>query len=159
MTQAQLGLYRREWNLARKWFRAHGLDPVQADAKRHAIHRQALGADKSSLDLTNPEFDKVLAAFRGVYDGGNLDAQLRQVEQPELRTEALRAGARELATGCVSRGGSERAYLDGLARRVFKALGFDDLTERQLQQLCGILARRKKHLRVAAAVAGSDDPF
>jgi hypothetical protein len=145
MNQAQLGLYRREWGLARKWFRAHGLLPMQADAKRHALHKQALGADKSSLDFTNAEFDKVLAAFRAVHDGGNLDAQLRQAEQPEDRMATLRARARDVASDIVLSAGMEAGYLDGLARKVFRA-AFADLNERQLQQLVGILHRRIKQM-------------
>lgn len=145
MTKAQLGLYWREWGLARGWFRDHGLLPKQADAKRRALHKQALGVDKSSVEFTNAEFDKVLGSFRAVHDGGNLDAQLRQAEQPEDRMATLRARARDVAADIVVGQGMEAGYLDGLARKVFRA-AFGDLNERQLQQLVGILHRRLKQM-------------
>jgi hypothetical protein len=118
---------------------------MQADAKRHSLHKQALGADKSSLDFTNAEFDKVLAAFRAVHDGGNLDAQLRQAEQPQDRVDTLRARAHSVAADIVVREGMEAGYLDGLAKKVFH-VSFEELAERQLQQLVGILHRRTKQM-------------
>jgi hypothetical protein len=78
MTKAQIYLYRAEWSKARK---AGGLK----EHDRHEIHIQVLGADKSSLDLTNAEFDKVLAAFRAVSAPYNLKPQLRAQEQPNTR--------------------------------------------------------------------------
>lgn len=129
---------------------------------RHEIHRAALGQDKSSLDFTNAELDKVLAKFRAYSDGANLDAQLAAEDQPDLRTQALRANARDLASRCVSRAGTEGAYLDGMARKVFKIDQYHKLSERDLQKLCGILARRKRQLAMAAkmaAQAANPNPF
>lgn len=89
MTPAQTALYFYQWGLARDWFLAQGLDSKQVDAKRHALHVKALGRDKSSKDFTNADLDKVIAAFKAVHDGGNLDAQLAQLDQPEKRREML----------------------------------------------------------------------
>jgi hypothetical protein len=148
MTPAAHRRYLWEWGQARKWFRAHGLDPQQAEAKRHALHAQALGRDKSSKDLTNGELTMVLAAFRAIYDGGNLSAQLDAEDDPERRVDHLRANARAIAAECVSHEGSEGAYLDGLSRRIGGA-SFENLDERKLQILVGILIRRKKQLQAA----------
>lgn len=153
MTQAQLALYRFEWGRTRKWLRAHGRTPERADSMRHEIHKAALGVDKSSLEFTNADLDKVLAKLRSYSDGANLDAQLAAEDQPAHRIQALVANARELAAAVVSREGTERAYLDGLAKRVFKNGDYQALQERQLQQLCGILARRKRQL------ANAGNPF
>lgn len=147
MTQSQLALYRFEWGKTRKWLRAHGRTPERADWMRHEIHKAALGSDKSSLDFTNADLDKVLAKLRSYSDGANLDAQLRAEEQPEQRIQALVANARFLAEAVVDRAGTEAAYLDGLSKKVFKHGDYKTLTERQLQQLCGILARRKRQLQ------------
>ena len=149
MNPAQLNLYRYEWGRTRKWLRAHGRTPERADAMRHEIHKAAIGVDKSSLDLTNSELDKVLAKFRSYSDGANLDAQLGAEEQPEMRRQALVANARELASKVVARAGTERAYLDGLCDRLFKVRDYEAVSERQLQKLCGILARRKRQLAEA----------
>ena len=162
MNPAQLRLYRREWGLTRRWLRAHGRTPERADSMRHEMHKGAIGYDKSSLDFTNAELDKVLAKFRSWSDGANLDAQLAAEDQPELRIQALQANARELASHCVARAGMEAAYLDGLARRLFKVEAWHKLAERQLQILCGVLARRKKKLGMAAKMAAQTrepDPF
>ncbi len=153
MNQAQLRLYRFEWAQTRKWLRAHGRTPERADAMRHELHKAAIGIDKSSLDLTNGELDKVLAKFRSYSDGANLDAQLDAQEQPEMRRQALIANARELASKVVARAGTERAYLDGLADKLFKVRDYQAISERELQKLCGILAKRKRQL------ADKNNPF
>jgi Protein of unknown function (DUF1018) len=146
VNEAQLRLYRYEWGRCRKWLRAHGRTPERADAMRHEIHKAAIGFDKSSLDLTNAELDKVLAKFRSYSEGDNLDAQLAAEDQPAHRKQALVANVRELAAGVVDREGTEAAYLDGLARRMFKVPEWHALSERQLQVLRGVVTRRKRQL-------------
>lgn len=91
MNAAQTSLYFYQWGLARDWYTKQGLDPKQADAKRHALHVKALGKDKSSKAFTNDDLDKVIAVFKAVHDGGNLNAQLAQLDQPAQRREALEA--------------------------------------------------------------------
>src|SRR5258708_1762352 len=57
MTHAQTMKYFREWGLVRAHFIAKGIDPKQAENKRHQLHKQALGMDKSSKDFTNADLD------------------------------------------------------------------------------------------------------
>ncbi len=165
MNAAQTGLYWREWSLARDWFRSHGRGVSQADEMRHTLHERTLGRTKSSKDFTNADLDKVLASFRAIHDGGNLDAQLAAEDQPEHRHQALVANVRDLASGCVSREGTERAYLDGLAKKLFGADRYQDLDERRLQQLRGVLFKRLAQLRKkvgkteAAAAGCGPNPF
>lgn len=78
MTKPQIYLYRAEWSKARK---AGGLK----ESDRHKIHVDVLGCDKSSLDLTNDEFDKVLAAFRAISAPTSLNLQLSTLNQPRQR--------------------------------------------------------------------------
>lgn len=125
MTAAQTNLYFFEWGEVRKHYRAKGIDAKQADNKRHVLHRRALGKDKSSKDFTNAELDKVIAIFRAVHDGGNLDAQLAQLDQPEHRRALMirraRAAVRSFVDG-VDEAAKDRnilAYLDGVADRMF----------------------------------------
>lgn len=153
MTDAQTRLYWREWSLAREWYRSHGKGTSQADEMRHTIHARALGREKSSKDFTNPDLDKVLAAFRAVHDGGNLEAQLRAEDQPVLRTQALIANVREVAKGCVDREGMEDAYLNGLTKKVFQVNTYKELREGQLSQLRGILFQRLAQIRRARSRA------
>lgn len=155
MNQAQTALYFRHWGLARKWYIAHGIDPKQADAKRHALHKQALGHDKSSKEFTNPDLDKVLAAFQAVHDGGNLNAQLRQIDQPEARGRALHARIASLAEACGIEGGIEG--LEGYLKNFMHGRPYARLSERELQQVAGILERRAGQL--VPAGGNGPDPF
>ncbi len=153
MNAAQTSLYFFEWGRVRKHYLARGLDPKQADAKRHELHRKALGRDKSSKGFTNADLDKVIAVFRAEWDGGNLDAQLRQLDQPEERRRGLLANVATLAEACGIDGGG-----DGVERYLFAFLRgrtLADLDERDLQQVVGILHRRAKQL----ATKSEDEPF
>lgn len=151
MNAAQLRKYRAEWGKARQWLRANGRTAQQADAMRHTIHRQKLGRDKSSLALTNDEFTRVLAGFRAVYDGGNLDAQLQANDDPERRVADLRAGIVALAARCGITGGL--AGVEAYFRTWLQGRTIAALTERELQQLRGILDRR------LAQLPDGDNPF
>lgn len=125
MNPAQTSLYFREWGLVRKHFIAKGLDSKQADNKRHELHRRALGIDKSSKDFTNAELDKVLAVFRAVHDGGNLDAQLAALDQPENRRLKMIDRARKAVRSFINgktdadKEANVARYLDGTADRMF----------------------------------------
>jgi hypothetical protein len=119
MTSAQTNLYFFEWGRARAHYLAKGFDAKQADSKRHELHRRALGRDKSSKDFSNPDLDKVIAAFRAVYDGGNLDAQLAQLDQPENRRQRMIERAEKAVASFVGGGDDAvRRYLDGTAERM-----------------------------------------
>ena len=154
MTPAQYSLYFREWGKVRTSFIANGIDPKQADNKRHELHRKALGSDKSSKDFTNSDLDKVLAAFYAITRPTDLVAQLHQIEQPNKRHSELQARARDLASRCVSKPGLEGVYLDGMARKIFGPSQYHLLDEKQLASLCGILQRRITQLTRSARSFG-----
>ncbi len=147
MNAAQTKKYWWEWGRARTYYIGRGLTHEAADQKRHDLHVKALGRDKSSKSLTNPDLDKVIAAFRAVWDGGNLDAQMRQLDQPEARLRALHARIAQLAEACGIEGGEEAlgAYL----KNFLKGRSWGDLTERDLEKVAGILGRRAKQLAPA----------
>lgn len=77
----QKQLYWREWASVVKACKAQDWPPPD----RHELHRRALKADKSMLDLTNAEFDLVLAEFRALSRPTNVKAQMRQLDQPRQR--------------------------------------------------------------------------
>lgn len=77
--------------------------------------RKALGADKDSRDLNNNEFDAVLGVFAGYAEMGNLDEQLRIIEQPLKRI--LFAAKRYLDELKIEERGRE-AYLAAIYKRV-----------------------------------------
>jgi hypothetical protein len=84
MTDAQVGLYRREWGKARAVLR-RTLSAKAADEERHAIHIQALGKDKSSLSFNNADLDEVLKLFRSISQPANFVAQVELVDMGATR--------------------------------------------------------------------------
>lgn len=167
MNRAQTSLYFREWGLVRKWYVVRGIDPKQADAKRHALHRTALGEDKSSKDFSNRDLDAVLAAFRAVHDGGNLDAQLDQLDQPAHRRAVLLEQCID-AAGEMHRLGDARlrereariGYVRGTAKNVVRKEPAD-CSDAELGKVLGCLRRRAAVMRKKnqGAAARSEQPF
>jgi hypothetical protein len=151
MTPAQTSLYFFHWGQVRKHHLARGIDPKQVDVKRHELHKRALGRDKSSKDFTNADLDKVIGAFRAVYDGGNLDAQLQQIDQPDNRRAAMVKQCRDSAATFID--GRDEAhktflidrYLDGIADKMFGVqfarLDHGQDGHGQLAKVMGALAR------------------
>lgn len=167
MNAAQKNLYFFEWGRVREHYRSKGIDPKQADAKRHELHKRALGRDKSSKDFTNAELDRVIAVFRAVYDGGNLEAQLAQLDQPESRRRSMIARC-NVAVRSFIEGTTEtmieqnaKAYLDGTAQRMFGVafVHLDNGQEgnAQLAKVMGALERTARVRREKAAER--DDPY
>jgi hypothetical protein len=169
MTAAQTKLYFFEWGQVRKHYLAKGIDAKQVDAKRHELHQRALGRARSSKDLSNAELDKVIAVFRAVYDGGNLDAQLAQLDQPENRRLQLIKRCRH-AAGSFIEGDDEyevekniTAYLDGTADRMFGvsfvSLDQGQVGDAQLRKVMGALDRtaRVRKAKQAPAEAPARD--
>jgi hypothetical protein len=147
----QTRLYFFHWGKVRKHYLEKGIDPKQADHKRHELHKRALGRDKSSKDFTNADLDRVIAVFRAVSDDANLDAQLRQLDQPENRRAALVKRC-QAAAGSFIEGEDEyeiarnvQAYLDGTADRMFGVafvhLDHGQEGDAQLRKVMGALER------------------
>jgi hypothetical protein len=146
MNPPQTRLYWREWGRARERFIGLGFTHAEADAKRMALHAKALGQPKSSKDLNNADLDKVLAAFRAVWDDANLDAQLRQEEQPEKRLIALQQRCYRAVQSFITEGPEVRRslaienYIGATAQRIC-GKRFDECDERELGKLAGALER------------------
>ncbi len=165
MNAAQTRLYFFEWGRARAWSETHGVTTAaQLDARRHALHVKALGRDKSSKAFTTDDLDRVIAAFRAVWDGGNLDAQLDAQEAPEERLAAVldkcQAATWEMyELGDLRLGNRERAmrYVAGTAKNVI-GKELSDCTEADLGKVLGCLLRRVRVLRAQnpAAAASLD---
>lgn len=126
MTKKQTSLYWREWAKVTKAY---------PDADRHDLHHQALGHDKSSKAFTNADLDKALGVFRAISEPANLEAQLRQMDQPCRR---LKWKIRRLCPD---------AYREQIMRGKFGTTNLDELDESQLVQLRNTLAARSNKLR------------
>lgn len=149
MTPLQKRKYWWEWGKVRKHLLAGGAAADAVAARRHALHVRALGRDKSSATFTNADFDRVIAAFRAVWDDANFSVQMRQQEQPEGRAARTRARIEALLPAIGVAEGKGIPYLNGMARRIFGSGHFDDLTDAQLYSLEGILRRRVRQLHPA----------
>lgn len=128
MTPKQCSLYFREWGRVRSTCRQHGW-PVP---ERHDLHARALGQDKSSKDFTNQDLDRVLAEFQAISRPDDLDAQLRQQDQPRCR---LLYGIWRVAP---------EPYWRAIARDKFGTADLDRLNLDQLHQLRITLAARAR---------------
>jgi hypothetical protein len=163
---------RKYWWLfgpVRDYLRGKGYSPKQIEERRHALHRKALGADKSSKDFTDADFDAVKRVFRAEWDGGNLDAQLAAEDEPQQRRQAIVDRCLE-ATGDMHALGDSRlstrraclGYIGGTARKVI-GKELDQCTEAELGTVFGCLQRRVRVLRSrnpdAAAALDSSRPF
>ena len=147
MSPLQTAKYFREWGKVRAHYIAQGIDPKQVDAKRHELHRKALGAMKSSKAFTNSDLDKVLATFYSITRPADLNAQLHQIEQPLERLRGVQHALLDLAAKVVDEPGREKAYVKGLAEKIFLGIEYTALTESQLQQIAGIVRARIKQIR------------
>ncbi len=154
MNAAQTAKYFFEWGRARDYFLGRGLSHALADAKRHELHRKALGLDKSSKEFSNADLDAVLAVFRAVWDGGNLDAQLRQLDMPERRAANAVQRIQSLKLSLGLKPGLESGYVQGIARNLFGVTDgqWQKLDAVQLAQLEGVIMRRLRQLHSAEKV-------
>jgi len=137
MTPLQNSLYFREWGKLRAACQRKGR-PVP---DRHELHIRALGQDKSHLDFTNEDFDRVLAEFRAISRPDDLAAQLRQQDMPRRR---LLYTIRRLAPA---------PYCQAIARDKFGTTDLDNLDLGQLRQLRITLAARARSRNLQAAAA------
>lgn len=148
MNAAQHRKYLSEWGLVRKHYRAQGLEPKACDAKRHELHKKALGRDKSSLDLTNAEFDAVLAVFSGISRPMDLKTQLRLQEQAAERAARRQAYAAELLNALAVLLHGHAGYLDQLSLNICGRT-WDRLTEIEAEKIIGVLVDRAKRHKPA----------
>jgi hypothetical protein len=123
MTAAQTKKYWQLWGRVRKALTELGdFSKADADAERHAIHREALGCERSSKDFKNRDVDAVFDAFERilvVFDGpGTHD---RAETQPTARL-----------VWAIEQLGLDEPYLQAIARDQFKTDAWRSLTERQL---------------------------
>lgn len=147
MNSAQTNLYFREWGKVRDYFRAKGIDPKLADAKRHELHEKALGKKKSSKLFTNADLDKVLAVFWSYTKPADLNAQLRQQDQQIERMRKMQDDCRDLVrrlpkTATVDdRDFFVKNYLNSMANST-AGKAFAMLEENELSRMLGILRHR-----------------
>jgi hypothetical protein len=123
MTTKQINLYRFKWGQARKvLMELGGLSSSEAEAERHAIHAEALGRDKSSLDLTNEDFDKVLDALEDILVLAHGPRSGRRQDQQPARRLIF----------AIGKLGLDDAYLNAISDDQFRVADWRTLTGRDL---------------------------
>lgn len=134
MTPKQHKLYIGTWLRVKKTLiTLGGFSKEEAEAKRHEIHTEALGKDKSSKEFTNADLDRVLDAFQ-VYLGLSDPRQSkRAVEQPRKR--ALHA---------IHALGHTDAYIAAICQDRFGHTNLDALSESDLWKLKITLVERAR---------------
>lgn len=99
MSPAKRTMLFGEFKKARKWYIDHGRTPAEADAMRGKLIEQELGHPKSmsgSERWTDDEITKVKMAFKAVYDGGNLNAQMDGLDNTRKQAGIAEAELRNL---------------------------------------------------------------
>jgi hypothetical protein len=142
LSRNQNALYWREWSAAKRALMP-GRETWTKDEetnRRHELHIQALGEEKSHVDFSNDDFDKVLAAFRAVSRPGDLNAQLHALNGQRKR---LMFGIRRLAKSM----GADEFYVAGIVRTMNAEgkLGSDDLEQLHPRELTKVMVALKKH--------------
>lgn len=165
MSPAQLTKYRVVWSQCRAALQAAG--KPHDDRARMALHERAIGRACSSKDFSNREFDLVLAVMLSIAKPADFGAQMRQQEQEDLRREDIESRIDDAMhviiprSGCNSDAHAVHArsnYRGGLAQRMFGTRLLADLTERQLQQLMGVLEREATKREKARATTQPTEP-
>jgi hypothetical protein len=155
MSPAQTKLYFREWNGVRMMLRRQGVEAKECDARRHELHQQALGYQRSSKDFTNDELDRVLAEFRALTRPADLEAQLGAQAQPARR------GMWKVRQLCAELGRGVE-YASGIARRMNQEgrLGSADLEQLaagDLRKVIIALEQQRRRMNQESKKAGKEE--
>lgn len=140
MTAAQTNKYWQLWGRVRKALTELGdFSKADADAERHNIHREALGKEKSSKDLTNADLDKIYDAF---------DAVLVIFDGPGDHDRAATGPVKRLLWA-IDQLGLDEPYIASIARDTFKTEVWRDLDEKHLTRFRYTLTRAARARRKA----------
>lgn len=152
ITTRQNALY---WNTWRQLCLGKGWP--QADSSlRHHLHRHALGYDKSHANLTNAEYDRVLAQFRLALNPDDLRAALVLTDPDRGQRKRTEYSIRQFPFALVAK----------VARDKFGRGNLADLNVRELQRLLMTLKRMAREARAEAQIVrealelpSAADPF
>jgi hypothetical protein len=145
LTRAQNALYWREWSAVKRVLmpgRSTWTKHEESE-RRHALHIQALGDDKSHVDFNNEDFDHVLGALRAISRPDDLNAQLHALNGQRAR---LLHGIRKLADEASP---YAREYINGIVERMNAEgkLGSSILEDLHPRELVKVMVALKKHER------------
>jgi len=148
LTKKQKFLYWTEWRNAKNvLMKRMGMLPKEVEELRHTLHVKALGYDKSHKEFSNAEFDKILATFRAYTRPADLNAQIRQIDQPKIRAAyALRK--------IINRLKLTPEYVDGIALKICKK----KVSRCDEKELAKLIAALNFHAKRKAGKCQSNTP-
>ena len=122
MTPDQRSMCFGEWKKC--WFAivqaSGGQTTVDEKAVRQGVTVKAIGTPKSwGAPFNNKEVDRLLAVMWSIAQSGNLELQLRQIDQPLTRAEGSVFAQTMLAAIGIEPHGRE-GYLNGICQRIHK---------------------------------------
>ncbi|MCC7518378.1 MAG: hypothetical protein IT578_04240 [Verrucomicrobiae bacterium] len=154
MTRLQRNAY---WKLWQAVCRAQGWSP-QDDERRHAIHREALGQEKSSNDFTNADLDQIFPLMRRLSGSDLVDSQV-QLDDYERGGDP---GERRRLLWRINKLALDLAYVRSICAALYKTTNWERLPIPQLTNLRNTLANRARQHRAAEPVHAdldSNQPF
>jgi hypothetical protein len=111
---------------------------VAADDLRHACHLVAIGQDKSSTKLANPELDRILALFRLLADPDDLEAMIAWQNDQAGEVKRLVWALRQAPDAYVRAIASDK-----FGTKQWETLGAEELRQLALTVRVRMAAKRK----------------
>lgn len=135
------------WGQLRRQLRALGVPSAECDAKRHEIHEQVCGADKSHKDFTPRETNLVIDKFRELSGAVRMTDYERGSRIYVIRQLCASVGkGEEYAQGIADQMDNEGRLLLGPIRRApGQTKGEHDMAKWEAELMRGPVARRLLH--------------
>ena len=150
MNCAQLAKYhitKKHWADARKT-RGAAADQAALDT----LQLRTIGRACSSKDFTQRDLDAMLAAFLAETKPDDLNAQLKQLDQPEARRAALERRLFAAGRTFITRDTADQtewgiiAYARGIVEKLRQPYAWPILDEALLGKVTGIMERRAEQV-------------
>ena len=160
MNSAQIAKYhitKKQWVDARK-ARGAAADQAALDT----LQLRTIGRACSSKDFTQRDLDAMLAAFLAETKPDDLNAQLKQLDQPEARRAALERRLFAAGRTFITRDRPEQtewaiiAYVRGIVENLRQPYAWPIVDEALLGKVTGIMERRAEQV---ARKADADCPY
>jgi hypothetical protein len=114
----------------------------EEDQRRHALTLDTLGEEKSWSDLSNSDVDKLKGALIAIIEPGDLNAQLRQLNQGRARVlNGISRLKREIDV--------DDAYVQAIIERMNAEakLGTSDIDDLDADELRKVIVALREHKR------------
>jgi hypothetical protein len=118
---------------------------LEENNRRHELHVRAIGRDKSHYDLTNREFDRVVAELRGIINPSA--ARPSRINAQDMERRRLYFGLRSL----MRKLRVSEEYVQAISRRMFLGLEIGQLSADELRKVMIALREHQRRQRDVAS--------